>query len=389
LNYPICPPFKFLRVLLLHGQPDFWGLAKKIAGGVGVNPLFVVLSQNKPPIMMENHWEMITKCLAGEASPEEVHALREWRQQHPDHEQLYQEVALIWHSKPAAQDQFNSQAAFRKLTARFQREALLSAGPAQQRRTIGWRTGMAATLALMLIASGVFYLQRQQRPVVPQVAWVQKQTQAKQRLKLTLPDGSRVWLNANSHLGYPKDFAGANREVKLVGEAYFEVAHRPTQPFLVRAGAGGQAPTVRVLGTKFNLNTTNDDGQVETVLAEGKVAFEVPGQVANPLAPNELLAFDPQTQQMEKRQVDAIEYTGWKDGNLVFRDEAMRRVLRRLERFYGVNIEVQNPTLLRCRITANFNNQPLAQVLDYLKTLTQVEYQIANEQVKLRGGKCK
>jgi ferric-dicitrate binding protein FerR (iron transport regulator) len=339
--------------------------------------------------MMENQWEMIPRCLAGEATPEEVQALREWRQQHPDHEQLYQETALVWHSKPTVQPQFGSQAAFQKLTTRLQREAPLSVASAPQRRSIGWRLGMAAALALVLISSGVLYFLRQPPQAVPQMAWIRKQTQAKQRLKLTLPDGSRVWLNANSRLEYPETFAKTTREVNLVGEAYFEVAHRPTQPFLVRAGAGGQAPTVRVLGTKFNLNTTNDVGQVETVLAEGQVAFEVPGQAANPLAPNELLAFDPQTQQMKKRQVDVVEYTGWKDGNLVFRDEAMRRVLRRLERFYGVNIEVQNPTLLRCRITANFNNQPLPQVLDYLKILTQVEYQIANEQVKLRGGKCK
>ncbi len=339
--------------------------------------------------MMENHWEMIIKCLAGEASPEEVETLREWRQQHPDHEQLYQETALIWHGRPATQGEFDSQAAFERLTARIQREAPLLAGPAQPRRTIAWRTGMAAALALMLVAGGVLYFQRRQPPAVSQVAWVQKQTSAKQRLKLTLPDGSRVWLNANSRLEYPQAFAGATREVKLVGEGYFEVAHRPTQPFLVRAGTGEQASTVRVLGTKFNLNTNNDDGQVETVLAEGKVAFEVPGQAARPLVPNELLAFDPQTQQIEKHQVDIAEYTGWKDGNLVFRDQAMRRVLRRLERFYGVDIEVQGQTLLRCRITANFNNQPLPQVLDYLKTLTQLEYQIANEQVKLSGGKCK
>jgi transmembrane sensor len=352
--------------------------------------LFIVITQNKPPTMMENHWEMIiTKCLTGQASPEEVIALREWRQQHPDHEQLYQDTVLIWHSLPASQDKFDSQAAFSQLTARIQREAPLSAGPSQPRRTFGWRTGMAAAVALVLVAGGILYLQRQQPLAVPQMAWIQKQTSAKQRLKLTLPDGSLVWLNANSRLEYPQAFTRTTREVKLTGEAYFEVAHQPTQPFLVRAGAGAQAPTVRVLGTKFNLNTANDDGQVETVLAEGKVAFEVPGQAANPLATNELLAFDPQTQQVEKRQVDVIEYTGWKDGNLVFRDEAMRRVLRRLERFYGVNIEVQNPTLLRCRITANFNNQPLAQVLDYLQTLTQIEYQIANEQVKLRGGKCK
>jgi ferric-dicitrate binding protein FerR (iron transport regulator) len=340
-------------------------------------------------------WPLLARYLAGEADEQTQRTVEQWAAESPANATELANLRRLWADRPASRPTFKPLAeTWAGIAAQLETEKpapktiSLRPLPTRRKSQLVWRVAAAVAL-LALIGWGGYWYQRHNQVVNQAVVWKKTETQAKQRLKLTLPDGSRVWLNANSRLEYPETFSEANREVQLVGEAYFEVAHRPTQPFLVRAGAGGQAPTVRVLGTKFNLNTTNDEGQVETVLAEGKVAFEVPGQAANPLAPNELLAFDPQTQQIEKHQVDVAEYTGWKDGQLTFKNETMRRVVRRLERFYGVDIEVQNPNLLRCRITANFNNQPITNVLDYLKTLTQADYQMQNEQVKLSGGKCK
>jgi len=159
--------------------------------------------------------------------------------------------------------------------------------------------------------------------------------------RVTLPDGTRVWLNAASALRYPAQFTGNTREVELDGEGYFEVAKDAHRPFLVKSN--GQV--VRVLGTVFNINAYPDEAQVMTTLVEGAVAVGSNTAVARAslafvtLKPGQQAAF--KGGHIQVITVDASDYVAWKDGRFVFYNEPLPLVIKKLERWYDVSFEHQ------------------------------------------------
>ena len=149
--------------------------------------------------------------------------------------------------------------------------------------------------------------------------------------QLTLPDGSRVWLNAASSITYPTVFSGQDRSVSVKGEAYIEVVHDAGKPF--RVEAGGQR--VEVLGTSFNINAYSDEPAVRTTLVEGKIRVNS-GQVARVLAPGQ------QTVGAGLELVSGVdidEVLAWKNGAFSFRGADVPTVMRQLARWYDIEVE--------------------------------------------------
>jgi transmembrane sensor len=154
---------------------------------------------------------------------------------------------------------------------------------------------------------------------------------------LTLTDGTRVWMNTASVLKYPAAFTGNERIVELTGEAYFEVAHDPQRPFRVRT----KNMTIQVLGTAFNVNSYDDDEQQNVVLVNGSVALTVPGKtgmVNKQLAPGQLAGFEPATHKLSVTAVNTEEYVSWRKGYLIFRQTSLEQIIRRLGRYYDVQV---------------------------------------------------
>ncbi len=152
--------------------------------------------------------------------------------------------------------------------------------------------------------------------------------------RATLPDGSKVWLNAASSLRYPTDFVGDRRHVELSGEAYFEIIGDASKPFIVTS-AGQQ---IRVLGTKFNVSAYPEEGSVATTLVEGAVRVSgAYGESATTLKPGHQAVFTNGT--MAVRAVDTDYYTGWLSGRFLFDYEKLSVVFRHVERWYDVSFE--------------------------------------------------
>lgn len=146
--------------------------------------------------------------------------------------------------------------------------------------------------------------------------------------ELTLPDGSHVWLNASSSLKFPVNFQNlTSRKVELVGEAYFEIAKDKAHPFIVIS----KGQEVKVLGTHFNINSYADEGNVKTTLLEGSV------QVNNVfLKPNEQSILE--NNQIQVVTVDAEKVVAWKNGKFVFTSESIESIMRKLSRWYDVEV---------------------------------------------------
>ena len=153
---------------------------------------------------------------------------------------------------------------------------------------------------------------------------------------VVLSDGTRVWLNASSSLRYPTTFTGRVRQVSLSGEAYFEVAQNPSQPFQVTVNG----MEVNVLGTHFNIMAYDDESTVTTTLLEGAVKVDYMLKSAT-LAPGQQTLLMRGGRDMRVRNVDVEEAVAWKNGILQFRSEDIRSVMRKVARWYDVDVRYE------------------------------------------------
>ncbi len=169
--------------------------------------------------------------------------------------------------------------------------------------------------------------------------------------EILLPDGTKVYLNAGSRLVYPEFFTDKNREVFLVGEAFFEVKHDNEHPFVVQT----TDIRVRVLGTKFNISAYPSDKIIETVLTDGKVRLErnTPGLFpeTTDLIPNQIAAFYKTSREIKLDMIDPDNYILWKDGICKFESTDLNRIVKKLERFYNIQVTYSDPLLGSIKIS--------------------------------------
>lgn len=151
--------------------------------------------------------------------------------------------------------------------------------------------------------------------------------------QLVLADGTKVWLNSASSLKYPIAFYGKERKVELSGEAYFEVAKNPSKPFTVSVNG----VSVQVLGTHFNIMAYDDEKDITTTLLEGSVKLLHHGQQALLRPGQQGTLYDQQTA-FNIKNVDVEDAVAWKNGFFVFNDEDIQTIMKRISRWYDVDV---------------------------------------------------
>jgi len=163
------------------------------------------------------------------------------------------------------------------------------------------------------------------------------------RGKLVLSDHTVVWLNAGSRLIYPSEFKGDEREVLLFGEAFFEVAKDKSKPFIVKTSDY----RIKVLGTQFNVSAYLGDDVSQTVLTEGSIELNMNNEGlfghGVVLRPNELFSLNKGLNETNIQKVDPAQYVSWKDGILKFENQDIGQVLKKIERYFDIQIRLKNP----------------------------------------------
>lgn len=191
------------------------------------------------------------------------------------------------------------------------------------------------------------------------------------RVEFILPDSTKGMLNSGSSISYAIPFT-TNRKVKLEGEAWFEVTHDEKHPFEIQAVRS----TVRVLGTRFNICASTADNFVEVVLQEGKVEFQAPdGYQVIELQPSERLSFQNGT--INRLKVDPTKYSSWTQGRLVFRNDPMEEVVRRIEKWFNVKITLADKELAGYSFRATFEDDTLEEVLKCLSQTSPIGCKIS------------
>ncbi|MBS1528663.1 MAG: FecR domain-containing protein [Bacteroidetes bacterium] len=196
--------------------------------------------------------------------------------------------------------------------------------------------------------------------------------------QLTLPDSSKVWLNAGTTIQYPEKFDNTTRQILLKnGQAFFDVVHDPDKPFVVEA----KGIDVTVLGTSFEVKAFADEQENKVAVTTGKVGVSAKDQPTVMLLPDESAVYNTTTHQISEQKTSAADIASWRTGRLVFEQEPFQYVIHALERKYNVRIQNEKPQLLQLKITLRLNDQPLKNVLDVLAFSNNFNYRQENEQL--------
>jgi len=231
--------------------------------------------------------------------------------------------------------------------------------------------------AFILYISGVF-----NKP--QKVLWTEKANKTGEKSQITLFDGTTIVLNAESRLKYPGQFSKEKREVYLDGEAYFQVAHDSSKPFIVHSAD----ITTTVLGTRFNVSSFSGEGNITVALAEGKV--KISGRDNNArlkpviLQPNEKMVFNKDKMTGTVKKCDIQQEIGWKDNILKFTNEPLANVIAKLERAYGIKFEFIDKSYYKQKITTNFQNATIWSISEVLKKLTGLKYKTVKENNEIK-----
>lgn len=335
--------------------------------------------------------------LSHSASDEDIKQVDDWREASPENEKVYQEYAKTWQ----VWDNYSQILAIdtHKATKKLERKLRTTTAP--QKIGLAYAYVASILLPLLIVTSVYFYLNQSSTPeFVPPQRIV---TAYGLRKQVMLPDSSVVWLNAGSSLEFPMAFTKDRREVTLTGEAFFDVVKDPKHPFYVKV----ENMYVKVLGTEFNVQAYPDDERIVTTLLSGSVQLvQKRGSEEKILAamkPDQHIIFNKKARNLElideseeakpaakdqkhteitstlpsiDAKVEANKHTAWIAGKLVFRDDSMEEIARRLGRWYNVDITLNSELLKEYSYTATFTDETLEQVLELLKLTAPMEYTI-------------
>ena len=307
---------------------------------------------------------LLLKYLSETANPEEKARVEAWLSEDVANKDTFLQVARIYHAHRTRQ----------RIRRRDAGQALIQLNHRMNRnlrRLFIRRIAVAASLFIGLWGIGSMVWQNRQVEPAPQM--ITMSANAGMRTQLTLPDGTKVIMNAGSTLDYPLPFNKNERRIKLSGEAYFKVAHNTAQPFVV--SAADDKMNIRVTGTSFNLQAYEKDSLARIALIEGSVQVSIQGQKENmPLTPLSMVTYDMKTGKLSVSKINPAHVTAWMDGRLIFKDTPIPDVLRQLSHFYTVDFDVQDAMINDYTFTGTFENRPLFQIMEYLKISSKIDF---------------
>lgn len=215
-----------------------------------------------------------------------------------------------------------------------------------------------------------------------QIAWQEVYVPKGEKQQVIFQDGTRVWLNSDTKLTYPVEFAGNQREVKLDGEAYFMVKKNPKKPFIVKLNN----LSIKVTGTSFNVKAYNDEKLITTTLDEGKISLLTKQKnepVEYALLPGQEAFYSKTNSDITVVKSVVDQNSSWKEKKLTFKNTPFLDVVKTLERWYNVKFIIMDQKLSRYTYTITFRNEPLQNVLFAMEKITPIRCHLNNGSVEI------
>ncbi|MBQ8501076.1 MAG: FecR domain-containing protein [Bacteroides sp.] len=327
--------------------------------------------------MVENRTDIefiISQYLERKASSEEIEVLKAWTAASAENRKHFLIMKSIWEaSHPAfVPEKIDVEHAHTRVM-----KQLTTSQPQQpgKHTFIYYWQRIAAILVLPLLMLTAYLLLK---PTDEATQSYQKIfTPFGTRSIVSLPDGSRVWLNAGSTLEYPTRFTGKERMVSMTGEGYFEVESNPRHPFIVKANK----VAARATGTEFNVDAYNTDSIVAVTLVNGKVDVALEARKYVALTPGERIAYNQESRRYSVQQTDTYNWCSWKDGVLCFKDAPLEYVFKRLGQTYNIDFILKDAQLGQHLFRATFEGESIDEILQLIRMSTPIRYkELSNRQ---------
>ncbi len=236
----------------------------------------------------------------------------------------------------------------------------------------------AAVFLVALVIGSVGYGYLQSFRADSTIAYNEINVPYGERSEITLYDGTRVWLNSGTKLKFPTVFKSEERRIYLEGEAFFDVAKNKHQPFVV----GTSSMDIEVLGTRFNVNAYPDEQLISATLEEGKiVAKNLHDNKVITLSPGYQAVLDLKSNLFADKKVDTELYTSWKENLLRFQDASFDDVITKMERWYDVDITINENLEITKLYTLTIKTESLREMLGLLSYTTPIKYEIIENKV--------
>lgn len=232
---------------------------------------------------------------------------------------------------------------------------------------------VAAAVAAILLIAFLFYFQRAPVNKAIQTASSNNTGTGKmeEKQEITLSDRSKIWLHQNAHLTYPKLFSAKTREVYLTGEAYFDIKHEPSRPFIIHTGD----VTTTVLGTAFDIREDKKSHKIIVTVTRGKVRVSNGGQTLGILIPNQQLSYNINDHTVRRQTVDAEKIIAWQRIDLQFNNTTFEEATSQLEQRFHLKILFANPKLKGCRFSgASLTGENPEKVLNIICQFNNAHY---------------
>lgn len=361
---------------------------------------------------------IITRVLSGDASAEDKKMLVQWFRENETNLHQFGQMESIWNALEILKnsDSFNNENAYSQFHQKIQTANPERIIQFRKLSAFDYAIRIAAILVIALVLPFSVYQFISGRSHEETVRKFEMVTPKGSRSLVTLPDGTRIWLNAESRLTYPEHFQGKTREVFLEGEGYFTVAKDKKHPFIVRTSD----INIKVLGTTFNVKSYPSENIIQTTLIEGLVVIEGNHKVEDKddiieLKPNQQATFFRKSGMLTKtndvnadksikntrpansllkpiivgKDFNMETITSWKDNRLYFDNEPFVSIAVKLERRFGVKIHFTDKEIVNFRFSGRFDQISIEEALAALKFASAFQYTIDKENIYigLKSGK--
>ncbi len=329
-----------------------------------------------------NYISLLGRFMKGHATSEEIVLLKKWILSDEAQEELFtyyhqhwQEAADNTISREQQERMFaNISGNIRKEKNRERLSGL------KQIISRHWTSYAAIILLCLTVGFGTYFYTNKNSDVQPVAAKEYTVTAEKgQRASVTLPDGTRVWLNSHTTISYSNEYGIKDRIVFLTGEAYFEVSKNPDQRFIVKANE----MEVEALGTSFNVKAYKEDNNITTTLFSGKVRATA-GDKTTILAPEQFALYDRDNNRLLTNYAQNIEYASmWRNNELAFESITLGDIAVLLNRIYNVQVEFTSERIRNYRFSGVIKNNSLDNVIEIISLTAPIEYSSSGNMIVL------
>ncbi len=321
--------------------------------------------------------ELLHRLIAGTTTEEENRQLMEWFRQCASKEEFFMLFETAWKESPDEMPRDVQERMYRRLSRELDEKKTKTI---LLRSRFSWKVWPQIAVACIIIVLGLvnYRMNDKQKQLSTQNFTVL--AEKGQRAFITLPDSTKVWLNSDTKISYPADYGLKERNVTLVGEAYFEVAKNPDKRFIVEA----KGMQVEALGTSFNVNAYQNDNKIIASLFSGSVRVSYDRHVAI-LKPHESVKVDLLNRSFSRYKDESMQNIAlWRKNEITFDGESLEEITHIMSRLYNTTICIEDESLKKVCYIGTIRNNNLENFIDIINLTTPVVYENKGDTVFVR-----